>query len=1033
MRWQQTSFPASTMVSMKKIFLRVGVLVLALTCTTALWRTALAQTGSKALDEVRAGSPATNASAWPRRPFFGIDSKAHTGKAMHIALTPDDARAVTAANDGTVRVWDVQSGELLQRFTFPKLVDNGALLRGLAMSPDGQRIAVSGYNMRRAIMIMSLQTGQIARVITPPENNVMLAWSPDGRYLATGKSFWESSGGVRVYQVDTGAEVFSDTDYPAVDVASLQFRADGALFASTWDGRGSMIKLYKPEASSWRLAAQKSPRFGDFRNRWDMAGKTIFIGAHTRLNGETLEEIPHDFDRRGAPFSRVIQSPSGPYYFGTSWSVVDTNGTMRRWSGTRRTDGWEQIKLPDPRIADMAVTRKGEVVYVSDIGTVGMVGSDFKLVWRVAHDVPNLDRYSDALRVTDSGLVSFPVSTTDGQREVIFNLASPEYVPTSRVHEKWRSPATSGKGVVAMAWDGTQVGTINEARIPLKGNTERSISVAVHSTDGTVAVGSNWERLYKVSSKGERIWDKYLGANVLAVNLIEARDLLVAATANGMLRVYRWSTGDVVMSYYLQPSSKRWLAISSQGYFEASVGAEDMAGWVINPKSQRVADFVPMSRFRAKLLVSGLGRQAWDSRNETDALKILLSQRAAAIPTVLQAPQANVATVPVMAAEINAGAIAGEGAPSITAFNASAVSTEELPPRLEIVSPGNQITTTSRQVRVRFKAITPSAAPLTRVRTQVTSISVTNRNLMVGATDSANAEREVLVDIPAEDSEIRLIAENQFGASVPLVIRVVYSGVKQQAAKGNLYLLAAGISKYDNPEYALGLAAKDARDFVTTLTGQRGALYGEVHVKQLLDKEASKAGVEAGFEWLRKNMTARDTAIVFFAGHGLNDGPTYYFMTREADLNRLAQTAVPFNSIRSVLTELPGRVMIFVDTCHSGNVMGKTPSRQVRDATMAINDLASSENGLVVFASSTGGQFSQENADWGNGAFTKAVVEGLQGAADFKKRGRVTYKGLDAYVSDRVDELTKGEQTPVTPVLQGVADFAIAEVRRVHD
>lgn len=35
------------------------------------------------------------------------------------------------------------------------------------------------------------------------------------------------------------------------------------------------------------------------------------------------------------------------------------------------------------------------------------------------------------------------------------------------------------------------------------------------------------------------------------------------------------------------------------------------------------------------------------------------------------------------------------------------------------------------------------------------------------------------------------------------------------------------------------------------------------------------------------------------------------------------------------------------------------------------------ENGAVVFTSSTGRQYSLENEDWGNGAFTKALVEGL--------------------------------------------------------
>jgi hypothetical protein len=359
----------------------------------------------------------------------------------------------------------------------------------------------------------------------------------------------------------------------------------------------------------------------------------------------------------------------------------------------------------------------------------------------------------------------------------------------------------------------------------------------------------------------------------------------------------------------------------------------------------------------------------------------------------------------------------------------TAVKLEELPPRIELIAPGYQISTQDRKLRIRFKAVSSPQAPVTQVRTLLASTSVANRNLAISAKPANDDEREVFVDIPAEDTEIRLIVENKFGASVPTVIRVNYIGPKQQASKGNLYLLAAGVSLYDNKDYNLGLASKDARDFVQTMVKQRGTMYGEVFVKELLDKDASKANVEAGFEWLKKSMTPQDTAIVFFAGHGLNDGPTYYFMTRDADLKQLPTTAVPFNNIRASLTSLPGRALIFVDTCHSGNVMGKVANRQARDATNAINDLASSENGLVVFASSTGGQFSQEDPSWGNGAFTKAVVEGLLGAADFKKRGRITYKGLDAYVSDRVDELTKGEQTPVTPVLQGVPDFTIAQVR----
>lgn len=990
---------------------------------------------------------AQNAGNWgglPKRPFLAIDGQAHSDEASYIVLTPDDRRAVTAAYDGSVRVWDVQTGEMLQRFFLPRGATISNLLRGLAMAPDGQRIAVTGYNMRRAIVILSLQTGRIERVITGTENSSILAWSPDGRFLAAGKPGAQQ--GVSVYSVADGKEVFRDADFPSA-VTGLEFRADGAFYAATWDNRSqTIVKVYKPAAGSFREAVRKTPRWGDYRSHWDAAGKTILLGAHTRLDGETLDEMPHALNRSGMPpnvgFSRVVQTPEGGAFFGTTWSMHSGQGFLRRWAGTHIADKTDQLRLPDAKVADLAVTRKGEVVYLTEQGTVAMIDADFKPAWRVAADVADFQRRPQALKVTESGLVYLPVPGEDGKRDVAFNLAEPGYTSVQRLKVTWKEPSASGRDIGVLAWEGTANGTVNGVALPLFGKTERSLSVAAHSTDGHVAVGSNWERLYRISGKGEQQWMKYLGSDVLAVNLIESRDLVVAATANGMLWVFRWSTGEQVMTYYLQPASKRWIAISSQGYYEASVGAEDSAGWILNPAAARAADYMPMSRFRGTLRLEGLAGQAWSLRSERQAVDGLKPQKPAApaapvtatAPTPIPTPAVAVAAPPAPPA-LPVPPAAPEGAaaqpaPETLVMSASAVSLEALPPRIEIVAPGYQVRSDTRQISIRFRVTSAPDAPVTQVRTLLASGSSAQRNLAVGVRPQDNGEREVTLEIPPEDTDIRLIAENRHGASVPTVIRVNYTGPKPGSGQGDLYVLAAGVSRYDNPDYNLGLAAKDARDFVDTLRKQRGAQYGEVHVRQLLDKEASRPALEAGLEWLRQSMKPRDTAIVFLAGHGFNEGPTYYFMTRDANLQNLSQTALPFTALRSTLTSLQGRVMLFVDTCHSGNVIGRMATRQARDSTGAVNEMASSENGLVVFASSTGGQFSQENADWGNGAFTKAVVEGLQGAADFKKRGRITYKGLDAYVSDRVDELTRGEQTPVTPVLAGVPDFVIALFRR---
>ena len=94
-----------------------------------------------------------------------------------------------------------------------------------------------------------------------------------------------------------------------------------------------------------------------------------------------------------------------------------------------------------------------------------------------------------------------------------------------------------------------------------------------------------------------------------------------------------------------------------------------------------------------------------------------------------------------------------------------------------------------------------------------------------------------------------------------------------------------------------------------------------------------------------------------------------------------------------------------------------------------INELSSAETGVVVFAASTGQQLSAEDPAWGNGAFTKALLEGLSGKADYSKRGVVTINALDLYIAERVAELTRNQQTPTTAKPLTIANFPIAAVR----
>jgi len=289
---------------------------------------------------------------------------------------------------------------------------------------------------------------------------------------------------------------------------------------------------------------------------------------------------------------------------------------------------------------------------------------------------------------------------------------------------------------------------------------------------------------------------------------------------------------------------------------------------------------------------------------------------------------------------------------------------------------------------------------------------------------------EISFAIPARDSEISVIAQNRFAASEPATIRLRWKGSaagEQFEIKPKLYVLAVGVSNYQDQNLRLLLAAKDAQDFCAAWNEQQGRLYRGVEVRTLADAQATKGNILDGLEWLQRQVTSKDVAVVFFAGHGVNDPMgTFYFLPVDVDRESLKRTGISQFDITSTVSTIAGKVLVFMDACHSGNLMGTLKRRGEVVLSAVINELSSAENGAVVFSSTTGRQYALENTKWGNGAFTKGVVEGILGKADYTSTGRITVNMLDLYVSERVKELTGGQQTPTTVRPANVPDFPVA-------
>ncbi len=181
--------------------------------------------------------------------------------------------------------------------------------------------------------------------------------------------------------------------------------------------------------------------------------------------------------------------------------------------------------------------------------------------------------------------------------------------------------------------------------------------------------------------------------------------------------------------------------------------------------------------------------------------------------------------------------------------------------------------------------------------------------------------------------------------------------------------------------------------------------------ESLRDAEATKDAILDALDWImRAVIDTNDVAMVFLAGHGITTPDQHYrFLPYDYDDTRIERTTITDSELQDYLTKIGGKKIFFFDTCYSGDVLrGRGPDTRP-DIDKFANELKASENGIVVFTSSTGNELSLEKDEWHNGAFTKALVEGLRGAAARPEVPVIMISDLQGYLSRRVKELTSGK------------------------
>jgi WD40 repeat protein/uncharacterized caspase-like protein len=286
----------------------------------------------------------------------------------------------------------------------------------------------------------------------------------------------------------------------------------------------------------------------------------------------------------------------------------------------------------------------------------------------------------------------------------------------------------------------------------------------------------------------------------------------------------------------------------------------------------------------------------------------------------------------------------------------------------------------------------------------------------------------------------------------------VEANVPAMTGKPHLWIATIGVSKFADQRFNLTYAAKDAKDIERTLSAVNRKDYEEIHTLSLTDADVTQANLHKVSDFL-SNAGRNDTAILFYAGHGLMDQSYDYFLgTYDTDFTNPSQKSIPYEEFESLLDGIaPLRKLLLLDACHSGEIdkedvkmvqanntslvkqgitfrnAGIRLPQAVSTTAEEIDELLSDNfsklqrgSGATIISSSSGLQVSREGDQWNNGLFTYCLIQGLKDKkCDENHDGKISTRELQSYCAAMVQQLSNGNQRPSSRRENHLLDFNI--------
>jgi len=228
------------------------------------------------------------------------------------------------------------------------------------------------------------------------------------------------------------------------------------------------------------------------------------------------------------------------------------------------------------------------------------------------------------------------------------------------------------------------------------------------------------------------------------------------------------------------------------------------------------------------------------------------------------------------------------------------------------------------------------------------------------------------------------------------------------------WALVIGINTYQNVE-PLNYAVNDAVAVKEMLVEKYG--FKESNIRLILDEEATKDNILAGFSDILAQAREKDRVVVFYAGHGEtyklpSGGDMGYLIPVDGNLDNLYLSSIPMKSVYDIADmSYAKHILYLVDACYGGLTLNTRGLK--KNTTPEYLKKMTRERGRQVITAGGKDEQVQERPEWGHSAFTRNLLKGLgDGLADENLDGVITGDELGGFIKNRVIVDVDGAHTP---------------------